>query len=165
MMYHIFKLSKIAKPAAMIFAAVVTLTAAFALVESASPTFAGKGNKLPTVKAKNEEQRQKLLTELGWETSELSPVEEVVLIPKTFDEIYAKYNALQREQGLDLKRYRGKKVTKLTYFVKNYPQEVANVRLTLLIKNGKVIGGDICSLGLNGFMHSLFYPVAELTNA
>ncbi|MEG1972623.1 MAG: DUF4830 domain-containing protein [Oscillospiraceae bacterium] len=165
MMYHIFKLSKIAKPAALLLAAVITLTAAFALVEGASPAFAGKENKLPSVKAKNEEQRQELLTKLGWETSELSPVEEEVLIPKAFDEVYSKYNALQRQQGLDLKRYRGKKVTKLTYFIKNYPQEATNVRLTLLLKNGKVIGGDVCSLGLNGFMHSLFYPTEGMAKA
>ena len=158
MLYCTFKFSKILKPAALVVAAALVLTVAGTAFSGVSQTFAPKRQKLPCVKAKTEEQRQELIKALGWETNELSPVEEEVIIPKDFDEIYVKYNNLQKEQGLDLKRHRGKKAAKFTYFIENYPNEAENVRLTLLVRNGKVIGGDVCSLGLNGFMHSVFFP-------
>ena len=32
------------------------------------------------------------------------------------------------------------------------------VRINLLVYKGKIIGGDVCSLGLDGFQRTLIFP-------
>jgi len=98
-------------------------------------------------------QRREFLAHFGWETSE-DPIEIVeVLIPQTFDEIYTSYNDLQKSQGFDLTRYRGKRVKKWIYSITNYPGESSGVLATLLIRDGVIIGGDISSERADGFRH------------
>ncbi|MEG1773893.1 MAG: DUF4830 domain-containing protein [Oscillospiraceae bacterium] len=107
---------------------------------------------------KKEEQRQEFMQKLGWEVDP-APCETVdVVIPKEFDEIYLNYNALQTEQGMGLEKYRGKRCTRYSYAVLNHPSGAAEVRLNLLVCAGKIVGGDVCSLGLDGFMQGLAFP-------
>lgn len=108
---------------------------------------------------KTEEQRQEFLKVLGWEVDS-EPYEVAdVLIPKKFDEVYARYNAIQKGQGLDLEKYRGKRCKRYAYLVHNHPSGEKTVRINLLVYGGKIVGGDVCSLGLDGFMHGLIVPV------
>ena len=78
-----------------------------------------------------------------------------IIIPAEFDDVYEKYNAIQKEQGFDLTAYCSKRVKKWTYKVTNYPNYEGSdcIRATLLVFDGKVIGGDVCSVELDGFMH------------
>lgn len=115
---------------------------------------------LKKVPGKTEEQRQAFFAELGWVVG-TEPCEVVdVIIPKEFDEVYTSYNALQEDQGLGLERYRGKRCKRYTYIVENHPSGAKDVRANLLIYSGKIIGGDVCSLGLDGFMHGMVFPEA-----
>ena len=93
------------------------------------------------------------LSQFGWEV-ESEPVEQTtVTIPAEFDRIFAAYNELQREQGLDLSGYSGKTVQRYTYRVTNYPGQTGTVFANLLVSRGRVIGGDLCSAEQNGFLH------------
>ena len=51
--------------------------------------------------------------------------------------------------------YAGKRVKRWIYRVTNYPRyENADcIQATLLIYDGQVIGGDVCSTEIDGFMH------------
>lgn len=112
---------------------------------------------------KTEEQRQQFIAQLGWQV-ESEPAEAIeVVIPKKFDEIYQSYNLIQKEQGMDLLKWRGKRCMKYSYNVLNYPAQQQNIRLNLLVCGGKIIGGDVCSLGLDGFMHGLSFPKENYT--
>ena len=103
--------------------------------------------------AETEEQRAQFLAQYGWEiAAEPSEICEVI-IPAEFNEVYQTYNAIQKQQEMDLSRYKGKRVKRWTYQVTNYPDHPENVFANLLISNGKVIGGDISSSELGGFMH------------
>lgn len=94
------------------------------------------------------------LDQFGWEVKE-EPVEvSEVVIPGEFNDVYQQYNAIQKEHGLDLSDYRGKTCKKWVYEVTNFPAATESVRATLLVFDGKVIGGDISSVALNGFMYS-----------
>lgn len=96
-----------------------------------------------------------LMTELGW-TVEPVPVETVeVVIPEVFSEVYSKYNELQLSQGLDLSKYAGKTATRWTVRVTGHPSGEEEVYATLLVINSRVVGGDVCSARLGGFMHGL----------
>ena len=105
----------------------------------------------------------RFLQSYGWEVNE-QPCEMVqVVIPETFGDVYENYNEIQKQQGLDLSRFRGKQVSRCSYEVLNYPGQKEYIRANLLIYNQEVIGGDICSIyAENGFMHGFSLPEQEL---
>ncbi len=79
-----------------------------------------------------------------------------VIIPSEFDDTYKAYNEIQKKQGFDLEKYKGSGVKRWTYEIKNYPgyaEDSGCIRANMLVCDGKVIGGDICSVELDGFMH------------
>jgi hypothetical protein len=98
------------------------------------------------------------LNAFGWEISEQPVSIEEVVIPEEFGEIYEEYNALQQSQGLNLKKYKGKTVRRYTYEVLNYQGQEDKVYANLLIYKNRVIGADVCSSKLEGFMHGLMAP-------
>ena len=111
------------------------------------------GNSLSAV---DENDIVSFISTYGWQVDD-EPVEvREVIIPETFDEVYNNYNKIQLEQGFNLEKYAGVRVKRWTYIVKNYPEtspEDDYIRINILVSDGKVIGGDVCSVKLDGFMH------------
>lgn len=107
-----------------------------------------------SVSASDHLERANFLKGYGWEISTVPLETEQVTIPVKFNDVYEKYNQMQISQGFDLAPYKGKAVTRYTYSVINYPDEIKNVRANILVYQNKVIGGDICTLSLDGFMHT-----------
>lgn len=104
-------------------------------------------------KIKTNDDRIAFLKQFGWEV-EASPVkEQAVIIPSEFDKIFSAYNEIQRAQGLDLTSFKKKSVMRYTYVVKNYPNYDGEVYVNILIYRNVVIGGDVCSADINGFVH------------
>ena len=109
--------------------------------------------KITDLAAENNEQRINYLNQFGWEVNQ-EPSEIVeVAIPTEFNDVYERYNVIQKKQGFDLSPYRGKTVKRWTYDVANYPDNRPNVKANILVYENKIIGGDIYSLELDGFMH------------
>lgn len=107
---------------------------------------------------KDNNERIEFLSQFGWTVSD-EPTEITTLtIPSEFNATYEKYNDIQREQGLDLSKYQEKSCTRYTYQVLNYKDATQGVRANLLVLNDKVIGGDISSVALNGFIHGFCDP-------
>ena len=87
----------------------------------------------------------------GWELEMGSCIQEEVIIPKVFSEVYERYNALQIKQGYDLTKYKTDTVIRYTFRVKNF-EGYENACAHVLVKGGKIIGGDVCSSDLSGIM-------------
>ncbi len=87
----------------------------------------------------------------GWELEAGSCIQEEVVIPKVFSEVYERYNALQIKQGYDLTKYKTDTVIRYTFRVKNF-EGYENACAHVLAKGGKIIGGDVCSSDLSGIM-------------
>lgn len=104
-------------------------------------------------KVKTPEAAANFLAQFGWEVESVPAEETVVTIPGEFDKIFAAYNELQKSQGLNLTKYRGKDVTRYTFAVKNYEGYEGTVWANVLVHRGRVIGGDICSADVSGFVH------------
>ena len=102
---------------------------------------------------RNNEDRIGFLRQFGWEVSPEETESEQVTIPAEFDKVFAGYNEIQKRQGLDLAKYKGKTMMRYTYDVTNYPDYEGKVQANILVYRGKVIGGDICSADINGFIH------------
>ena len=77
----------------------------------------------------------------GWELETGSCIQEEVVIPKVFSEVYERYNALQIKHT----------VIRYTFRVKNF-EGYENACAHVLAKGGKIIGGDVCSSDLSGIM-------------
>lgn len=113
-------------------------------IKSTEPVFSTEGA--------TADQRIAFLEQFGWEV-EAEPLEvREIHIPEEFDDVYTRYNELQKSQGLDLLPYAGKTCRQWIYRVLNYPKSGEEVRAILLVYDGLVIGGDISSVKLNGFM-------------
>lgn len=105
------------------------------------------------IAAKTNEQRVEFIASFGWEAA-TEPIEVMeVIIPKEFDDTYKEYNSIQKMQGCDLSSYAGKRCKRYSYEVTNYPGQIENVRINLLVYNNKIVGGDVCSMEASGFMH------------
>lgn len=134
--------------------AVIAITALFIFIPSYEGSAAVmKSNEIRFDKIKTESDRASFLSQFGY-TVEAQPIEKAeVRIPKEFDRVFAAYNDLQKGEGLDLGRYKGKTVTRYTYKVTNYEGYSDTVYANLLVYKNKVIGGDICSADPAGFAH------------
>lgn len=113
-------------------------------------------------KIKTNDDRVSFLKQFGWETDG-NVVEEVTMkIPREFDKIMTSYNEIQKRSGLDLSKYRGREVTRYTYVINNYPSYDGRVNANIIVYNGRVIGGDISSSDVSGFISTFEYPSSEI---
>ena len=104
-------------------------------------------------KVKDASDVKEFLSQYGWEV-ENSPLEECeITIPKEFDKVMTSYNEIQKQQGLDLSKYKKKKVTRYTYEITNYDGYEGTVYANILVYRNRVIGGDVCSADVKGFIH------------
>lgn len=95
-----------------------------------------------------------LLESMNWQVDADSETEKTVLIPREFTGVYKEYNDLQKQQGYDLSKYMGTEVQMYSYIVTNYKSS-ETVVATIYVHDGQLIGGDIHSTTLDGFMHGL----------
>ncbi len=119
---------------------------------------AKKNSDIKYDKVKDNAGRIAFLEQFGWEVDS-EPLEEVTIrIPSEFDRVLTSYNELQKQQGLDLSKYRGKEVTRYSYKVNNYPGYGGNVTANMIVFKNRVVGGDVCSSDVNGFIGTFEYP-------
>lgn len=105
------------------------------------------------------DQRAAFLLQYGWEVEMPEICFRQLEIPESFDEIYIAYNKIQREQGMDLLPFAGKTVEQYTYRVTNFPDPNWTVQAVVLVFEGKVIGGDLDTVELDGFLTGFAGPV------
>lgn len=121
------------------------------------PTYAAEGSE-PAVsysyeKVRSEDDAERFLAQFGW-IVDAAPVEVAeVTMPDEFDKIFAAYNEIQKAQGLDLAKYKRKKLTRYTFEVTNYEGYEGKVLANVLVYRSKVVGGDVCSADVEGFVH------------
>ena len=93
------------------------------------------------------------LAQFGWTVNGAAAETKKVTVPEEFDKVFASYNELQKSQGLDLSKYKKKELTRYTFEVTNYPDYDGKVYANVLVYRNRVVGGDICSADITGFVH------------
>lgn len=104
---------------------------------------------------KTDADRKSFLSQFGITVKETAVEEREVTIPSDFDKVFAAYNELQKEQGFDLSVYRKKTVMRYTYEVENFEGYDGTVYVNLIVYKNRVIGADIASLDVSGFICGL----------
>ena len=144
------------KKIALVLAGLAVLVAALIML------FGGDGEATPTgaPALSTNDGRVQFLKDFGWDVA-TSPVESgQVKIPETPDEVFSRYNALQKSQGYDLSQYAGKTVMRYVYKIRNYPGAKDPVYATLLIYKDQIIGGDITDTSAKGVIRGFKMPTA-----
>ena len=86
--------------------------------------------------------------QMGYDDVSETPYEVVEFtIPDVFNSVYRRYNELQRAGGYDLSLYKGKTCKRYTYLI---PSQ--NARANIIVYDGKIIGGDISGITIDGIM-------------
>ena len=94
------------------------------------------------------------LNALGWECDLQQAEMKVSTLPTEFDDTFIAYNSIQLKQSCDLSKYAGKEITVYNIPITNY-ESTENVWATLIVFRSTVIGGDIHSATMDGFMEPL----------
>ena len=147
------KVKSAVKVLAIIAAAAAVLALALGLINHF-----GLGS--PNITLESEEAQREFLQSLGWEISSTPIDVKEVTIPKEWTSVYEEYNDLQKQQGFDLSRYKGEKVTVYTWLITNYEGN-PSVAATLMLKDDKLVAGDVQALELGGFMQGLMKTAGE----
>ena len=141
---------------AVVCVALVGLITLIAFVPSFEGGYASASSKEVSVsyeKVKTNEDRVNFLSQFGWQVKSDPVSSEKIRLPDTFDKVLMGYNEIQKNQGLDLSRYKGKELVRYTYEITNYKDYDGVVYATVLTYRNKVVGGDICSADTGGFIH------------
>lgn len=97
------------------------------------------------------------LENYGWEVVPGSEEISMTELPLSADDVFARYNKLQLEQGFDLTPYLGKKLVKYSYLLTETPFESieGDLYATVLLYEGKIVGADVYDPSLDGFMQGV----------
>lgn len=99
------------------------------------------------------EKRLEYIRSFGWEVGIAPTSIKEIRIPANFDDAYEQYNALQREQGFDLRKYRACYAYKYTYDILNFDEpSPVPICANLIIYDGRIIGADISSSEATGLV-------------
>ncbi len=139
---------------AVLLVAFVVMTAVSLFVLSNESQQTGKEGTM-NLSASTHQERMSFISQFDWEVDEEPVQVKEVIIPTETDDTYIAYNEIQKSQGFDLSLFAGERAKCWTYTVKNYEgyENRECIHINLLIYDGKVIGGDVCSVELDGFMH------------
>ena len=104
------------------------------------------------------EDRIAYLNKYGWQVRDQPLATQELIVPESFDDSYADYLSLQAQQGFSLEKYAGKRLKRYTYEITNYPTGEQGVQVNLLVFKNTVVGGEVLSAQLDGFLHGLAMP-------
>ena len=139
---------------------IIVVAAVLAVIAILALLFSGNDS-TPTASTgvANNDARVAFLKSFGWDVT-TSPVESgQVRVPENGNEVFSRYNELQKSQGYDLNTYAGKTVMRYVYQINNFPNATAPVYATLLVYKNQVIGGDITDTSAKGGIRSFKMPL------
>ena len=104
------------------------------------------------VDAATNSDRIEFIEKCGYTVLSEDATEKTVNIPEKFYDVYENYNTLQKAAGYDLSLYKGCKVKIYSYSITPPQNYSGDCLINLIVYNDRVIGGDVSSTALGGFM-------------
>ena len=103
---------------------------------------------------KTNEDRVAFIEKFGIKVKPTAVTEESFSMPEDFDRVIAGYNEIQKSQGLDLSKYKNKRVTHYAYEAVNYDAE-GTVYVNLCVYKNRIVACDVSSADPKGFVRPL----------
>lgn len=99
--------------------------------------------------------RKEYLENLGYTVDESFTEEmKIIVLPISFSKVYLNYNELQKRNGFNLEKYKGFETTQYTIKVFDETKR-DDLYAHILLHNGRLIGGDIATTAIDGYMKGL----------
>lgn len=112
--------------------------------------------------ASEEEYVLKFLADNGIFVCDDFIVENIVL-SRSNEKVFSDYNSIQKENGFDMEPFIGKEVRRYTFEVNNNPYTSEEVFCAVVFTfNGEIIGADIHSPSVNGFIQGVKNNIGEI---
>lgn len=142
-----------AKPKA-IFGGILAVTGIIVVILTFVGNHSASVSSSASISCETNKERVEYIQSLGYETDGKETSKEVT-IPTVFNDVYNRYNDIQKKQDFDLSKYKGKTVTLYTYSITNY-KDNKNVIADLMVYDGVLIGADLCDTSAkDGFLVEL----------
>ena len=104
---------------------------------------------------KGNEERVRFIENLGVSVESEPCEEKSFQLPKDFDRITGSYNEIQKSQGLDLSKYKGKKLTRYTYKVTNFAKDGKDAYASVFVYRKTIVACDLTETGEEGRVYPL----------
>lgn len=112
------------------------------------------GSEIP---GSSDQERVNFLSSFGWNVENVPEETGKVRVPENGNEVFTRYNELQKSQGFDLTQYAGKILNRYVYRI-NSGSDDTHLRATVFVLDGRIVGGDISSDEAGGRMHGFRMP-------
>ena len=140
---------------AILFLSIAALTALVLFGASDARAMSASSETVDFSGIKTNEDRLKFISQFVSGVSG-EPTESVKFsMPENFDRIMLSYNEIQKSQGLDITKYKNKKVTRYTYELEKWGEDEIPVYINLIVYRNKIIACDISSKDPTGFVKPL----------
>lgn len=106
---------------------------------------------------KTNEDRVSFIEQFGIDVVDTAKESVEFAVPENFDRIILGYNEIQKAQGLDITKYKNKKVTRYTYEAEGYTGYDGVVYVNLIIYRNTVVACDVSSAEKDGFVKPLVH--------
>ena len=139
----------------LVIALTISLLVGFLIIGNHQDSVAAASVRVDFSGIKSEEDRIAFISQFGISVNSTAVEEEDFKVPENFDRIIRDYNEIQKMQGLNLEKYKNKKVTRYTYEAVGYNGIPDPVYVNLIIYRNTVIACDVSSTDPDGFVHPL----------
>lgn len=116
------------------------LTVCLLMLRAAPRNSVTVGGEKVGIKIRDDGDVEEFIRKCGYEIEGCMSDDEIT-VPKTWNDVYKRYNELQRQQGFDLRPYKGKTARKLVYAAADSESCV-----TVLVSDGRIIAADIAQM-------------------
>ncbi len=103
----------------------------------------------------NKDNPQEFVKQFDKKIKELYKQQEV-FIPGEFDDTYSEYNELQKQQGLNLEKYKGKLCQLYIYKLSDYTIDYNDAYISIIVYRQRVIGGHISTGIVNCELYTFY---------
>ena len=138
-MFRAFKLKNIRLTVFSLLCLLIFTTVCLLSLRAGTPDTVEINGKNYSLRAEDEADITAFINVCGYEVGE-QLYEREITVPKHWNDIYTRYNELQRQQGFDLLPYKGKSARELCYTV-----DGSDKTITLLLGESRIIAAHICA--------------------
>ena len=136
-MFHSVRIKNVWLTLFSILCFLIFLTVCILMLRAAPPDTVEVEGEDVGLKISSDEEIEAFISKCG-HTVEGCVSDDPITIPKAWNDAYTTYNELQKQQGLDLRSYKGKPARKLVYALSD-----SDAYVTVLIADDRLIAADI----------------------